>query len=238
MISPLVYSGDYRPYFTIHDSEFKEFTSGFREAPTAILGVTNPFFTKTLQHWPHTVRLCETIGSSSKSKKNNTTHDSLSEIGDLRTVYKPFLRADRSLVRRLRLGRRQPEAHTALLRRHLIELTQSFMIPLERYMASLMPLQKNISPFKGQITPLPFNPDRFFATLASSGPQLTSGVRGNWEGLYRKFLRSPNFNAWFNQRYTELARQLHNLQLQALARVVSKQRSSLGVSNRVFCFRI
>jgi hypothetical protein len=27
-------------------------------------------------------------------------------------------------------------------------LTQSFMIPLERYMASLMPLQKNISPYK------------------------------------------------------------------------------------------
>ncbi|XP_044740798.1 protein DENND6A [Chrysoperla carnea] len=225
MISPLVYSGDYRPYFTIHDSEFKEFTSGLREAPAAILGVTNPFFSKTLQHWPHTIRLCETVGGH-KSKKH--IHDSnggasLAEIGDVRTVYKPFLRADRSLSRRLRLGRRQAEAHTALLRRHLVELTQSFMIPLERYMASLMPLQKNVSPFKGSVTPLPFNPDKFFATLASSGPQLTSGVRGNWEGLYRKFLRSPNFNVWFNQRYTELSRQLHTLQLQALARVNLKQ---------------
>lgn len=37
---------------------------------------------------------------------------------------------------------------TALLKRHLIELTESFMIPLERYIASLMPLQKDISPFK------------------------------------------------------------------------------------------
>lgn len=44
--------------------------------------------------------------------------------------------------------KRPGEAQTALLKRHLIELTESFMIPLERYIASLMPLQKDISPFK------------------------------------------------------------------------------------------
>lgn len=43
---------------------------------------------------------------------------------------------------------RPVEVQTALLRRHLLELTQSFMIPLERYVASLMPLQKNICPYK------------------------------------------------------------------------------------------
>lgn len=44
--------------------------------------------------------------------------------------------------------KRPGEVQTALLKRHLIELTESFMIPLERYIASLMPLQKDISPFK------------------------------------------------------------------------------------------
>lgn len=43
---------------------------------------------------------------------------------------------------------RPVEVQSALLRRHLLELTQSFMIPLERYVASLMPLQKNVSPYK------------------------------------------------------------------------------------------
>lgn len=44
--------------------------------------------------------------------------------------------------------KRPEEVQSALLRRHFLELTQSFMIPLERYMSSLMPLQRNISPFK------------------------------------------------------------------------------------------
>ncbi|XP_036373990.1 protein DENND6B isoform X2 [Megalops cyprinoides] len=56
-ISPLRYCCDYRPYFTIHDSEFKEYTSRTQAPPNVILGVTNPFFIKTFQHWPHIVRL-------------------------------------------------------------------------------------------------------------------------------------------------------------------------------------
>ena len=40
------------------------------------------------------------------------------------------------------------QVQSALLRRHMLELTQSFMIPLERYVASLMPLHRNISPYK------------------------------------------------------------------------------------------
>lgn len=59
MILPLMYNADYRPYFTIHDSEFKEYMTKTRCPPTVILGVTNPFFGKTLQHWPHIIRLAE-----------------------------------------------------------------------------------------------------------------------------------------------------------------------------------
>jgi hypothetical protein len=67
------------------------------------------------------------------------------------TTYKPFLQKDKNIIKKLISGvssRRPFEVQSALLRRHLLELTQSFMIPLERYIASLMPLQKNISPFK------------------------------------------------------------------------------------------
>ncbi|KAG7280542.1 hypothetical protein CRUP_028267 [Coryphaenoides rupestris] len=48
---------DFRPYFTIHDSEFKEYTTKTQAPPSVILGVTNPFFAKTLQHWPHIIRI-------------------------------------------------------------------------------------------------------------------------------------------------------------------------------------
>jgi len=56
-IWPIRYCSDYRPFFTIHDSEFKEYTTKTQSPPPVILGVTNPFFAKTLQHWPHIIRL-------------------------------------------------------------------------------------------------------------------------------------------------------------------------------------
>jgi len=69
------------------------------------------------------------------------------------TEYKPYLYKDKSIVKKLLRGmqtKRPEEVQSALLRIHFLELTQSFMIPLERYMSSLMPLQRNISPFKVQ----------------------------------------------------------------------------------------
>lgn len=65
MITPLKYYADHRPYFTIHDSEFKEYTTDAQSPPAVILGVTNPFFAKTFRHWPHIVRVTnETQGEN------------------------------------------------------------------------------------------------------------------------------------------------------------------------------
>lgn len=85
-ISPLKYGSDYRPFFTIHDSEFKEYTNQTRSpydcsdltffifltiyflfpfllsfSPPVILGVTNPFFVKTLAEWPHLIKINDCI---------------------------------------------------------------------------------------------------------------------------------------------------------------------------------
>jgi len=52
LIHPLRFMADYRPFYTIHDADFKELTSSNSSAiPAIILGVTNPFFNKALQHW-------------------------------------------------------------------------------------------------------------------------------------------------------------------------------------------
>uniref|UniRef100_A0A4W5NDL3 DENN/MADD domain containing 6B n=1 Tax=Hucho hucho TaxID=62062 RepID=A0A4W5NDL3_9TELE len=55
---PLRYCCDYRLYFTIHDTEFKKYTTTTQAPPNVILGNTNPFFIKTFQSWPH-IRLGE-----------------------------------------------------------------------------------------------------------------------------------------------------------------------------------
>ncbi|KAG5891310.1 hypothetical protein JTB14_002871 [Gonioctena quinquepunctata] len=225
LIFPLQYCGDYRPYFTIHDSEFKQFTSKAQGPPPVILGVTNPFFAKTLRHWPHTIRLSDDSGQAQKNKLKMTSPARMIDNSPgIFTSHKPFVQKSKHILKKLMAGvssKRPFEVQSALLRRHLLELTHSFMFPLERYIASLMPFQKSISPFKAAPKPLPFNPDHFFATLETAGPQLTlnnTGIKGEWEGLYRKFFKSPNFKAWFNNRYTELTVKLEALQLEALSK--------------------
>merc|ERR1719400_1784717 len=65
IIYPLSYCADYRPFYTIHDSDFKDITSSNSSAlPNILLGVTNHFFTKALDHWPHIVKLGGGIGGN------------------------------------------------------------------------------------------------------------------------------------------------------------------------------
>jgi len=53
--------------------------------------------------------------------------------------------------------RRPPEVSTALIRRYFATLTRAFEYPLERYVTSLMPLKKQINPFKPIPSPNPFD---------------------------------------------------------------------------------
>lgn len=90
------------------------------------------------------------ISNKSKLKKGSNLKILDAKPG-VYTEYKPYLCKDKSIVKKLLRGiqnKRPEEVQSALLRRHFLELTQSFMIPLERYMSSLMPLQRNVSPFK------------------------------------------------------------------------------------------
>uniref|UniRef100_A0AAZ3QH30 UDENN domain-containing protein n=1 Tax=Oncorhynchus tshawytscha TaxID=74940 RepID=A0AAZ3QH30_ONCTS len=231
-ISPLRYCSDFRPYFTIHDNEFKEYTTRTQAPPSVILGVTNPFFAKTLQHWPHIIRIGdmkqagETVKQMKVKKlKNLKTLDSKPGVY---SAYKPFLNKDEDIIKQLQKGvqqKRPSAAQNAILRRYFLELTQSFIIPLERYVASLMPLQKNISPWKSPPQLRPFLQEDFMKTLEKAGPQLTSPLKGDWMGLYRQFLRCPNFDGWFRNRRREMMKKLEALHLEAVCEEVSNDES-------------
>lgn len=107
------------------------------------------------------------------------------------------------------------DVQSALLRRHLLELTQSFIIPLvrpgqkgmvagseapgslpfppqEHYMASLMPLQKSITPWKVgvQASPSQRREGPVQASTVSLPGQRTGGPQGGgltnpWKGWTR-----------------------------------------------------
>lgn len=55
LILPLRYGGEWRPYFTIHDSDYKKFSSSALklQGRSIVLGVTNPFFLRELKDWPN-----------------------------------------------------------------------------------------------------------------------------------------------------------------------------------------
>ncbi|XP_019524179.1 PREDICTED: protein DENND6B isoform X2 [Hipposideros armiger] len=222
-VQPLKFCCDYRPYFTVHDSEFKEFTTRTQAPPNVVLGVTNPFFIKTLQHWPHILRIGEPKLSGGLPKqvklKKPSRLKTLDTKPGLYTAYTAHLHRDKALLKRLLGGlqkRRPPGALAALLRTHLLELTQSFVIPLEHYMASLMPLQKSVTPWKAPPQIRPFHQDDFLRSLDHAGPQLTCILKGDWLGLYRRFFKSPHFDGWYRQRRKEMVRKLEALHLEAI----------------------
>ncbi|XP_077450372.1 protein DENND6B [Stigmatopora argus] len=224
-IAPLKFCCDFRPYFTVHDSEFREFTTKTQAPPSVILGVTNPFFVKTFHNWPHVLRLGESAEASGEDVPKQLKIKKVAKLKTLDgkagvfTAYKSFLLKDKVLVKRVLKGiqrRRPPEVQSAILRRHFLELTQSFIIPLERYMASLMPLQRSVTPWKTPPQIRPFSQDDFVSSLERGGPRLTSALRGDWTGLYRKFFKSPNFDGWYRHRHGEMTRKLESLHLEAV----------------------
>ncbi|XP_021072477.1 protein DENND6B isoform X1 [Mus pahari] len=222
-LQPLKFCCDFRPYFTIHDSEFKELTTRTQAPPNVVLGVTNPFFIKTLQHWPHVLRIGEPKMSGDLPKqvklKKPSRLKTLDTKPGLYTSYTAHLHRDKALFKRLLKGiqkKRPWDVQSALLRRHLLELTQSFIIPLEHYMASLMPLQKNITPWKSPPQICPFRQEDFLRSLEHAGPQLTCILKGDWLGLYRRFFKSPHFDGWYRQRHKEMAQKLEALHLEAI----------------------
>jgi len=222
LIHPLRFVADYRPFYTIHDTDFKELTSSNSSAlPSIILGVTNPFFNKALQHWPNLIRLSDPQSKSPVKSKTKVQSKFKSETKPgVFTATKPLLDKDKDIVKKITKGlqlKRPIEVQTALLRRYFLELTQTFMIPLERYLASLMPLARTISPYRAPPKVRPFSCDDFIRSLEACGPQLTSRIKGDWAGLYRRFLKSPNFVGWYNTRAREMCSKLTLLHLESLA---------------------
>ncbi|KAH9286578.1 Protein DENND6A [Echinococcus granulosus] len=222
-IAPFAFSADYRPFFTIYDTEFKEVSRGCTSSPIKILGVTNPFFSKALHHWPNVIRLGE-VKNIDKRKKMHQ-HSSKTLLEDMKSGlysrYKPFLKRDAGFFKRLKKALTDgtpDECISRAIHRFFQELTMSFLIPLEHYLSSLMPLHRDISPYRCVPELNRFNMNDFFRTLETAGPRLTCDVKGDWVGLYKLFFSGPHFIHWLSHREGEIMEKLHSLHLDAILR--------------------
>ena len=123
----------------------------------------------------------------------------------LYTKYKPYLQRDKTILKKLQSTNSQQRPDTvqnALIRRFFLELTQSFIIPLERYFVSLLPLRKYYRANRKPPIIKDFDNEEFLKTLDQYGPQLTSGLKGDWKDLYKHFLSTPNFRLWLSESTT------------------------------------
>ncbi|KAF0697775.1 Aste57867_11568 [Aphanomyces stellatus] len=55
LLAPVPFHGDFRPYFTLYETDFNimQKLHESQTLPTTVVGTTNPFFLKSLKHWPN-----------------------------------------------------------------------------------------------------------------------------------------------------------------------------------------
>ncbi|KAI6660555.1 Protein DENND6B-like [Oopsacas minuta] len=225
LIHPLRYAEDYRPYFTVHDTTFSEYSKKTHVPPGVILGVTNPYFAKVLEHWPSQIRIGDPkfIEGKVNSTMANNSNGQESKSG-IFTKYKCFTQKDKSFIKLIDKpptshGKRPIEAQNLIIKKYFEDLTSNFLIPLERYLVSLIPISRDINPWLTTPILKQFITEDFIKTLAANGPQQIVGIKGNWEGLYRSFILSPNFRIWFEERRREVNLNLHRIYLDKLSKV-------------------
>jgi hypothetical protein len=208
LIYPLNYSGDYRPYFTIHDPDYAVLSDILRPPidgqekneksaqveRSYIIGVTNPIFKKEFDHWPHMLILDdETVKVSSIRKASkNTTNVLISKYKPLRTIDDEV---SKQLIKKNPGSTGTAAINNELVRRCMDDVTAHFMAPLQDYYpASYLPKKKDYNPFKNPPTLPPFKEAEFLKYLLKLGTK-TKDIE-----LYRRFIRTPNFVVWFRAK--------------------------------------
>ncbi|KAJ2361249.1 hypothetical protein IW150_007291, partial [Coemansia sp. RSA 2607] len=160
IIFPITYCGDYRPYFTIQDPDFRAVVSKTHVPPNTVVGVSNPFFSEALSHWPNKLflgssgRMAQMHGASG-SAASSGGGDAATAAGSrpagaaavikqgLQTKHRCTVAKDRpfaeQLLTALRTGRQPPWVVNNMLRRYFNDLTVQFLAPLNRYFSTLIP---------------------------------------------------------------------------------------------------
>lgn len=219
LIRPIPCAGDYRPFFHIHDYDFRALVGRAAPPAGALLGTTNPFFLQTCAHWPHKLHL---------GQRHETRHGHMAARTPPCFVspHKRRISKDRDLLRRLLQWRDVPGEHargTAVLRRHFADLTERFLAPLHQYMATLIPEHFDLSSPADMPPIQPFHAHSFLQWLKTHPGQLRMRQRSLTpapmlrQSLYADFLQSPHFSLWLQGRIDAVQEEQRQRRIAALA---------------------
>ena len=125
-----------------------------------------------------------------------------------RTPHKRYISKDRNLLTRLErslhTGDREAKYKaSALLRQHFHARTTAILVPLNRYLTSLIPTLLNPSLSATGKTPssrspriASFNRDKFFVSLNTHGSPLPFKSAAKQQGFYQRWINTNAFSAW------------------------------------------
>lgn len=197
IIRPIPLSGDFRPYFTIHDQDHSTLVNKMPPKAGLILGITNPLIERACKHWPHLL----SIGC------NRSVHAPEKGLagpkpGWATKTHNRYVSKDRALLKKVEDARHgdvrsQIEASLAL-RRHFGSRTNELLVPLHRYLNTLIP-----PPSASTATPRrlkAFSTTDFLASLKAHGSPLPFRSGSRRTEFYSRWLRTPAFGLWLAQQ--------------------------------------
>ena len=207
-VRPVPLAGDFRPYFHIHDYDFRALAARHGAPPGSVLGTTNPFFLQTCAAWPHKLRLSSSFARGTVAPGRGVRGGGGPAAG-FASPRRRRVSKDRALLREIQAAVARPAEHaraSALLRRYFADLTERFLAPLHQYVATLIPASFDLSS-PAEVPPIrAFQQDSFLAWLKTHpGPlrlrqRSLSTAAQLRQSLYADFLQSPNFSLWLQGR--------------------------------------
>ncbi|KAE9409613.1 hypothetical protein BT96DRAFT_984670 [Gymnopus androsaceus JB14] len=149
ILRPIPLAGDIRPYFTIHDKDHSLLVNKLPPKPGLILGVTNPYFDRSCAHWPHILSLGRYIPPNTATRTTTATATPGPIPGWMTRLRKRYISKDRVLLKQLEdacRGSEQQKIDASLsLRLHFCSRTNELLIPLTRYLHTLIPTPTEVA---------------------------------------------------------------------------------------------
>mmetsp|Transcript_28822 Transcript_28822/g.28510 ORF Transcript_28822/g.28510 Transcript_28822/m.28510 type:complete len:373 (-) Transcript_28822:290-1408(-) len=186
LLSPLKYEGNFHPYFTIFDNEFRDIQQMMesQNQSAVILGVTNPFFLKALNTCKNIFEFEENGEVVLKSRISK--HKSL--IHPISQIVSEFLQNESAETSAI---------NNSIIRRHFRELNQALLSPFSQYFS--LNLQKlRESPYIESPTFKDFRDFEFLREIGSSDsnsvPLFKFISKQNAMKFYEKFIKTSTFN--------------------------------------------
>ncbi|KAI0833231.1 DUF1630-domain-containing protein [Trametes gibbosa] len=198
LLRPIPLSGDFRPFFTIHDADHTSLVNPRPPQAGLLLGVTNPYFERACKHWPHVLSLGQEPSPREKGEKSAIV---IGPAPGWRTTHKRYTSRDHALMKRLEHARNGSEQDklraSEALRQHFSSRTTALLVPLQRYLQSLIPTpsesRSNLT-VPGRLKP--FSDTAFFASLKAHGSPLPFKSNAKQREFYERWLRTPAFGLW------------------------------------------